>query len=45
MAITCAWFVVAGFRPEDLGTYGAMLPPVGGALRLKVKGWTASAPK
>lgn len=33
-----AWIVLDGFRPEDLGPYEPLLPPVGHALRLKFKG-------
>ena len=35
-----SWVVLAGFRPEDLGPYERLLPPVGDALRLKFKGKT-----
>jgi len=35
-----SWIVLAGFRPEDLGPYEPLLPPVGDALRLKFKGKT-----
>ncbi|HNX33863.1 MAG TPA: hypothetical protein PKM57_04500 [Kiritimatiellia bacterium] len=37
-----AWVVLAGFRPEDLGPYEPLLPPVGDALRVKFKGRTVT---
>jgi len=37
-----AWIVLAGFRPEDVGRYEPLLPPVGDALRLKFKGRTVT---
>lgn len=37
-----SWIVLAGFRPEDLGKYEPLLPPVGEKLRLKFKGKTVS---
>jgi len=37
-----AWIVVAGFRPEDLGPYAALVPPAGNTMRLRFKGQTVS---
>jgi hypothetical protein len=38
-----SWVVLEGFRPEDLGPYEPLLPPVGTALRLKFKGQVVNA--
>ncbi len=33
-----SWILLAGFRPEDVGSYASLLPAVGTSLRLKFKG-------